>query len=105
MSGCVFICPIGFVEPYVLDDLTACIETRCGIECAVYSPMEAPEYAYDERRCQYDSKSILKQMIKRCPRNPLGFMGVTGLDLFIPNFKVCIWVIPGARQMFPDFNS
>jgi archaemetzincin len=87
LSGSVFICPIGFVEPYVLDDLVACIETRCGIGCAVYSSMEAPEYAYDERRCQYDSKSILKQMIKRCPRKTLGFMGVTGLDLFVPILK------------------
>ena len=64
-----------------------CIEKRCGVRCIVSSGMDNPKYAYDEKRCQYNSKLILKNMIKCCPNDTLGFMGVTRLDLFVPILK------------------
>ncbi|SPD75723.1 conserved hypothetical protein [uncultured Desulfobacterium sp.] len=87
MSKCVFICPIGIIASDIIDRLMACVEERCGINCEIYPPMETPRYAYDDRRFQYDSKMILKQMIKQCPPHNLGFMGVTALDLFVPILK------------------
>lgn len=49
--------------------------------------MENPEYAFDERRCQYNSKSILKNLMVQCPEDALRFMGVTQVDLFVPILK------------------
>jgi archaemetzincin len=87
LSRNILIRPIGFVEEDTLENIAGCIETRCGLDCVISSPMESPRYAYDERRCQYDSKLILKNMITCCPQDALGFMGVTHADLFVPILK------------------
>lgn len=87
MSNCITICPIGFVEKDILDHIANCIETQCGVECAISLRIESPEYAYDERRRQYNSTRIIKNLIKCCPQNSLGFMAVTHLDLFVPILK------------------
>lgn len=87
MSKCVFICPIGFIEEDILERITGCIESRCGIICNVSTGMENPKYAYDERRSQYNSKLILQHLIKFCPHEALGFMGITHVDLFVPILK------------------
>jgi len=49
--------------------------------------MEGPEYAYNEARCQYNSKEILKRLIKECPPDTLRFIGVTYVDLYVPILK------------------
>lgn len=87
MSRCVIICPVGFVEDNILDCIAEHIETRCGVVCSVFQKMGKPEYAYDKRRCQYNSKLILKHLIKHSPKDTLGFMGVTHVDLFVPILK------------------
>jgi len=87
LSGCVIICPVGFVEKDILDRIAGHIEARCGVVCRVFQKMDKPEYAYDERRCQYNSKLILKHLIKLSPKDILGFMGVTHVDLFVPILK------------------
>ena len=87
MSKCVFICPIGFVEEDILERITGCIESRCGIVCKVSTGMENPKYAYDERRNQYNSKLILRHLIKCCPQEALRFMGITHVDLFVPELN------------------
>jgi archaemetzincin len=87
LSGCVIICPIGFVDQYILDRIVRCIESRCKIACKISSKMEVPEYAFDERRSQYNSKLILKNLIAQCPEDALKFMGVTQVDLFVPILK------------------
>jgi archaemetzincin len=84
LSRCVTICPLGFVEDEIIDRIAEHIEERCGIECRISKKMGKPEYAYDERRCQYNSKLILKRLIKRSPKKIFGFMGVTSVDLFVP---------------------
>lgn len=87
MSQRINICPIGFVEEEILAHIVDCIEKRCGVGCVVSSRMETPQYAYDDKRCQYNSKLILKHMITCCPEGSLGFMGVTHLDLYVPILK------------------
>jgi len=48
--------------------------------------MKAPEYAYDPKREQYDSRSILRHL-SRSGRDSLKIMGVTEVDLFVPVLK------------------
>ncbi|TES91083.1 MAG: archemetzincin [Desulfobacteraceae bacterium] len=49
--------------------------------------MESPEYAYNETRCQYNSKLILKHLLRQCPSDTLRFIGVTPVDLYVPILK------------------
>ena len=87
MAKSVIICPIGFVDEGILDRIAGHLEARCGVVCEVSGKMDRPEYAYDERRCQYNSKSILKKLLTCSPKDALGFMGVTHVDLFVPILK------------------
>jgi len=87
LAKCVVICPIGPVDEGILDRIAGHIEARCGVMCGVSQKMDKPEYAYDERRRQYNSTSILKHLVRCCPNDVLGFMGVTHVDLFAPILK------------------
>jgi archaemetzincin len=49
--------------------------------------MENPKYAYNEARCQYDSKVILKHLMTSWPQDALALMGVTHVDLYVPVLK------------------
>jgi len=87
LPGCVTICPIGSVGEDILDRLATCIETRCGLVCKISQSMGTPQYAYDKRRSQYNSKLIIKSLMQCCPRDTLRHMGVTSVDLFVPILK------------------
>ena len=75
------------MEEIVLDRISDCIEKRCGLRSRVVAGLENPEYAFDERRHQYNAKHILKNLIQCCPEDAMRFMGVTGVDLFVPILK------------------
>jgi len=83
----VIICPIGAVDQGMLERIAKHIEIRCNVMCRVSPKMDRPGYAYEERRCQYNSATILKRLIRCCPEEVLGFMGVTCEDLFVPILK------------------
>lgn len=84
MAKGVVICPVGIVDQGILNRMAGHIETRCRVMCSVCQKMEDPDYAYDDRRCQYNSATILKHLMTCCPDQILGFMGVTSVDLFVP---------------------
>ncbi|MEJ2588437.1 MAG: archaemetzincin family Zn-dependent metalloprotease [Deltaproteobacteria bacterium] len=84
--SCVTICRIGPVDPFIIDHLSHCISSACGLDCTVCEEISAPIHAFDEKRRQYNSKQLLKQLIGL--RHPsLKFLGVTQLDLFVPILK------------------
>ena len=87
MPRCVTICAVGLVDESLLEHLAECISTRCGLTCKISSRMESPEYAYNETRCQYNSKLILKHLLRQCPSDTLRFIGVTPVDLYVPILK------------------
>ena len=84
MSNLITMCPVGPVEKGILDYISKCISMRWGLACDVFTGMENPRYAYNSIRCQYDSKLILKRLIKECPQNILKFIGITTVDLYVP---------------------
>jgi archaemetzincin len=49
--------------------------------------MENPKYAYNDTRHQYNSKQILKHLLKQCTRETLRLIGVTPVDLYVPILK------------------
>lgn len=84
MSRCVTICPIGLVDKEIIQHMAERITSRCGLASRVSPGMENPIYAYNETRCQYNSKLILKQLIQNCSHDTFRLMGVTQVDLYIP---------------------
>lgn len=74
------------MDQAILEQLADHISTKCGLPCKVSSRMETPGYAYDKKRCQYNSKLILRHLIQS-PHDSLRFMGVTHVDLYVPILK------------------
>jgi archaemetzincin len=87
LSKYITICPIGDVDDVILEHLADSIASRCDLCCKVSPGMENPAYAYNDRRCQYDSKEILKHLIQCRPTDTLRFIGVTHVDLYVPILK------------------
>ena len=87
MPDCVTICSVGSVDEGILDHIAKCISIRCGLSCRVSSRMENPRYAYNDTRCQYNSKLILKRLLQQSSSDTLRLMGVTAVDLYVPILK------------------
>jgi len=87
LSDCVTICPIGSVDPGILEHIAKCISTRCGLTCRISMRMENPRYAYNDTRCQYNSKLILKHLLDRNFQDSFRLIGVTPVDLYVPILK------------------
>ena len=95
MTKCITICPLGSVDDEILDQISACIEEKCGLICRSSPRMETPKYAYDNGRSQYNAKLILRRIIKQLPRDSFKFMGVTDVDIYVPILKYVF----GVAQM------
>ena len=87
MSRCVTICPVGFIDEKIIKHVGECIATRCGLVCRVSAEMENPEYAYDEKRQQYNSKLILKRLLQCHSHDTIRSIGITRVDLYVPILK------------------
>ncbi len=87
MSSCVTICPVGPVDEGILEHIAECISIRCGLTCRISMRMENPRYAYNDTRCQYNSKLILKHLLQQCPFDTLRLIGITPVDLYVPILK------------------
>ena len=87
MPGSVIICPVGPIDKWILEHIAESISTRFGLSCKVSSRIENPKYAYDDTRCQYNSKQILKHLLQQCTRDTLRIIGVTPVDLYVPILK------------------
>jgi archaemetzincin len=87
LSTCVTICPIGSVDPGILEHIAKCISIRCGLNCRISMRMENPRYAYNDTRCQYNSKLILKHLLDRSFQDSFRLIGVTPVDLYVPILK------------------
>jgi len=84
LSKCIAICAVGLVQEEILVNLVECIATRCGLTSRIFASMDNPRYAYNDTRCQYDSKLILKHLVQQCPHDAIRYIGVTSVDLYVP---------------------
>jgi archaemetzincin len=77
---------MGPVEDEVLRRIAACIEKACGMACRISEGLALPDDAFDEKRGQYDSKTILKGLLQQ-PGDAFRVMAVTHADIFVPILK------------------
>lgn len=103
------IVPIGKVDTKLLQELAETLSDRFPITFTVGEPMEIPEQAYNSRRDQYHSTTILEDLAERYDNEKV--LGVIDKDLYVPelNFvfgeadlsgRVCIISITRLRQEY-----
>jgi archaemetzincin len=80
----IHIVPIGQVNAEVLEAVEMSVWQMLGLDVRRMPPLDDPGYAFDESRGQYGSALILRDLLKRAPREAVRVLGVTELDLFIP---------------------
>jgi archaemetzincin len=95
VSECIYVCPLGSVDEEILDCVVTSLEARSKMAVKVLPAMNDPSYAYDEKRCQYSSKRVLKRLSACCPRETFKIIGVTRVDLYVP----ILTFVFGAAQM------
>lgn len=85
------ICPVGDIDQgipkHIMEHITRIFSKRFGFACELSEALEIPGDAFNEARCQYNSKTILKQLRDRCPRDSLRIVGITPVDLYVPILK------------------
>jgi archaemetzincin len=59
-------------------------EQMFGPEVEMRAPLPIPDYAYDEKRAQYGSAVILKNLANNNSLHTTKFLAITEVDLFIP---------------------
>jgi archaemetzincin len=74
----------GQVEEAVLRELKTHIETVFGFPTKVIHSPERPAGAFDARRRQYSSTTILRWVLGRVPADAAKILAITDGDLFIP---------------------
>ena len=70
----------------IIDPLSEFLSDRSGLNCTIVKGMKTPDYAYDPKREQYDSRSILKRL-SSSRMEGLKIVGITDVDLFVPVLK------------------
>jgi archaemetzincin len=109
----VTICGVGLVDKSILEYLAECIAARYGLTCKISSGMESPEYAYNKIRDQYNSKLILKHLLRQCSNDTLRFIGVTSVDLYVPILEFVFGLaqiegqcsIVSLHRLYPKFYN
>lgn len=87
--------PVGDVPENTLQVIAEYITGRFKLTTQILPPLEQPEYAFDERRLQYNAGIIIEAMEAMQFGNHDKVIGVLNKDLFIPIFT---HVFGEARQ-------
>ena len=111
MEKVLYLVPVGEVDEDILTSLCQALEMGFGKRCEVAPALPHPSYAHSERRQQYLSSSILRQIGGLDLPRAYRLLGVVDLDLYVPelNFvfgqasmkgKEAIIALPRLRQTF-----
>ncbi len=80
----IYVAPIHNPVPGAIAHLTERLHEIFGVPVVDRSPMFDPRIAFDRSRRQYNSTTLLVEMLKRLPSTDAKLIGVTDVDLFIP---------------------
>ena len=78
--------PFGEVPEIALKVIAAHISGYFNLASQVISPLASPEYAFDQRRMQYDAGIILSTLESTLIHDQEKIIGVLSVDLFVPIF-------------------
>lgn len=83
----IYLVPIGEVEHEILSVLQPPLEKRFGYPCQVGAKLGMPAEAYNARRRQHHSPTVLGRLRKRVPPDAKKVLGVAEADLYVPNLN------------------
>lgn len=78
------IVPVGSVDGDILNFLSVTLGEIIGARCAVKAHAIDPGDAFNAQRRQYNSTSLLQQLLESDNSNAVKLLGVADVDLFIP---------------------
>jgi len=87
--------PLGEVDVIVLKTIAAHILGYLQVAAEIIPPLEYPEYAYDNKRLQYDAGAILQTFESISFHDYTKVIGIFDADLFVP---ILTYVFGEARQ-------
>lgn len=83
----IYIQPIGLEDTGLLHAISEGVQKVFGFPTAYLNPLPIPDYAYDAQRGQYWSTAILRDLAANAPADAVRVLGVTDLDLFVPQLN------------------
>lgn len=84
MTPRIYISRLGTADEEMMTLAERFVGEMFGLQVERYTTFPEPDYAFDERRGQYNSPLILQNLSRVCPRDALKFLSITEADLFIP---------------------
>lgn len=80
----IYVIPIGGITKTIISFARRTIEATFDCICNILNGQDIPQQAYDERREQYLSTSLLRNILTQCPKDAMKILGVTDVDIFVP---------------------
>ncbi len=87
--------PVGEVENELLAYLKSGLERVFLYPCRIAKPIAISEASYNPRRGQYNAVALLKEMVKSMPKRRGKLLGVSEVDLFVPDMNFVFGVAMG----------
>jgi archaemetzincin len=85
--GTIYLVRLGAVETGIVESLPASLQKRFGLPCALGRSIRDIGFAYNSQRGQYLSPAILRKVSENMPADGIRVLGVTGVDLFVPQLN------------------
>jgi archaemetzincin len=79
-----YLVPVGPIEEGLLSSTAAALERTVGLASRRMSALEDPDYAFDPKRNQFASSTILTRLMRQVPADASRLLALTERDLFIP---------------------
>ncbi len=83
----IYLLPLGPLPEDILPHIRTAVEPVFEIPTRLLPPRDLDLSCYDPHRDQYFSTGLLRNMLRKSPRDALKILGVTKADLFIPIMK------------------
>lgn len=111
MEEKIYLQPLGDIDARVLDRIAQEVEDTFGFPVDRLRTVTVPEQAFSAARGQYHSTALLRYLLLRVPDDALRVLGVTDVDLFVPqlNFVFGEATVDGRagiislRRLRPEF--
>lgn len=79
--------PLGEIETSLLANLKAILEKRFGLWISIEQPISVPIYAFNPRRRQFHTPTILRRLHRVKLAEGEGILGITAVDLYVPGLN------------------
>ena len=84
MRDSIYLLPLGEILDSILDQLSEGLNRVFRLPVRALGAIPDPSYAFQEKRCQYFSARILKELAGRLPDDGLRILGIAEVDLCTP---------------------